>query len=111
MGNENPDHIVMVGQDHEGRDHEQEPGHSHPDVHEEHWSFVLLIHLFLVVNMVSSHFENQSIVSTFPSQLVESLGLIVPESFWRKTVEVAVVGVVGGTALESIHRLYDNNIS
>ena len=109
MRNENSYHIVVVAQDHKGWDQEKEPCYSHPNVWKHYGCFVLLIHLLLIVYVVSSHLKDQSIVGTFPSQLVESFRLIISEEFWTESIEIAVIGIVGGTALKPVHDWYDNN--
>ena len=76
MWDEDTGHIVMIEQYHKGRHHEQKPGNSHPGVHQNSRCFVLLIHLFFVVNMVGSHFQDQSVVGSLASEGVESFGLV-----------------------------------
>ena len=108
MGDEYSNHVVLVAEDHEGRQEEEEPGHSLPEVDHEDGRFVLLIHLFLVVNVVGSHLVDEGVVGALPAELVAPFGLVGSQGFGCEAVEVAVVAVVGGTASEAIH---DNNIS
>jgi len=102
---EDADHIVIVEHDHESGDEEEEPGYPHPQVDEGSGRFVLLVHVLFVVYVVCSHLQNQCVVRTSPAQGIEPLRLISPQGLRRESVEVPVVGVLGGSSLKPVHSL------
>lgn len=70
---EDPDHIIVIEHDHEAGHSEEEPSHSHPEVDQDSWSFVLLVHVFFVVDVVCGHLEDQGVVGCSPAETIEPL--------------------------------------
>jgi hypothetical protein len=93
VGLEDTDHIVEIEEGHEGGYEEEEPSDSHPGIYDNSRRFVLLIHVLLVVDVVCSHFEDQSIIGSPPPETVKALRLVTSQSLWRESIEVAVVRV------------------
>lgn len=103
MGNKDANHIVEVAEYHKARHQEKEPCHPHPGVNNNSRSFVILVHVLLVVNVVASHLHHQRIVGALAAQTVVTFRLICSQSLRGESVKVAIVDVVRCAALESVH--------
>ena len=55
---EDADHIVCVENNHKAWYNEEEPAYSLPSIDDDWRSFILLIHIFFVVHVVSTHLED-----------------------------------------------------
>jgi hypothetical protein len=73
------DHIAQIDTHQESGYPEPEHGDSHGEVGDDGWSFVPQVEVFFVVDVIGSHFPNESIEGTFSSESVVSFGLVSSE--------------------------------
>lgn len=85
MGLEDTDHIIEIEEHHENGHKEQQPSYSHIEVGKCSWCFVGLIEFVFVVDMICSHFVDQSIVGGLSAEVEKAFRLIRPEGFWSVT--------------------------
>jgi hypothetical protein len=80
------DHIAQIDAHQESWYPEPEHGDSHGEVGDDGWGFVSQVEVFFVVDVIGSHFPDEGIEGTFPSQSVVSFGLVFSDVLWSVPV-------------------------